>query len=147
MKMRKSDGLYAKNDTKNANVFLTHFNNLFNNLTGTNFDPTVIEGINDRQPKNEKLGTTPTKWEISKALRKMRYEKSPGPNGIPTEAFKNLEGESFDLLYNLIKKYWEDTEYSPNEMTLIKLSILPKKGDLSNPNKWRTLLWETLLPK
>ena len=57
----------------------------------------------------------------------MRYEKSPGLNGIPTEAYKNLEGKGFELLFDLIKKYWEDPEYSPNELTLIKLTVLPKK--------------------
>ena len=87
------------------------------------------------------------KREISKALKKVRYKKSPGPNGIPTEAYKNLEKEGFDLLYNLIKKYWEDAEYSPNEMTLIKLSILPKKGDLLNPNKWRGIALGDIIAK
>ena len=76
MKMRKPDGSYAKNDTENANVFLTHFNNLFNNLTGTDFEPAVIEEIKDGQPENEELGTLPTKREISKALKKCATKKA-----------------------------------------------------------------------
>ena len=77
MKMRKSDGTYAKNDTENANVFHEHFNKLFNNKTGTEYDPAVIEEIKDRQSENEELGMTPTRKEISKALKKMRYKKAP----------------------------------------------------------------------
>ena len=67
----------------------------------------------------------------------MAYEKSPGPNGITTEAFKNLDGEGFELLYRTIVKYWTDPDYNPEEFTTIKLSMIPKTGDLSNPNKWR----------
>ena len=67
----------------------------------------------------------------------MAYEKSPGSNGITTEAFKNLDGEGFKLLYRTIVRYWTNPNYTPEEFTTIKLSMIPKTGDLSNPNKLR----------
>lgn len=67
----------------------------------------------------------------------MQYEKAPGPNNIPTEAFKNLTGAGFEELQRLIGKFWDDPDFLPQELTEIKLRVLPKKGDLSNPNKWR----------
>ena len=67
----------------------------------------------------------------------MAYEKSPGSNGITTEAFKNLDKDGFELLYRTIVRYWTDENYIPEKFTTIKLSMIPKTGDLSNPNKWR----------
>ena len=67
----------------------------------------------------------------------MAYEKSLGSNGITTEAFKNLDGEGFELLYRTIVRYWTNPNYTPEEFTTIKLSMIPKTGDPSNPKKWR----------
>ena len=136
MKMKREDGSYAKNDIENAEIFQKHFTKLYNNTTDTAYDPTILDEIIDPQPTNSKLAMPPKEEEVRKALTKMQYKKSPGPNGIPTEAFKNLEGESFQLLFNMITRYWNHPDYKPDEFTKINLSILPKNGDLSNPNKW-----------
>ena len=84
---------------------------------------------------NKELGITPSRHEVETAFKKMAYEKSPGSNGITTEAFKNLDGNGFELLYRTIVRYWTDENYTPDEFTTIKLSMIPKTGDLSNPNK------------
>ena len=65
------------------------------------------------------------------------YCIGPGPNGIPTEAFKNLDSVGYLLLRKTILKYWHDAEYNPEAFTKLGLCILPKTGDLSNLNKWR----------
>ena len=65
----------------------------------------------------------------------MAYKKSPGPNDVPTEAFKNLDNYGLILLRETIQKYWNDNEYNPKVFTCLGLYILPKLGDLSNPNK------------
>ena len=70
-------------------------------------------------------------------IQKNGYEKSPGSNGITTEAFNNLDGEGFKLLYQTIVRYWTNPNYTLEEFTTIKLFMRPKTGDLSNPNKWR----------
>ena len=41
------------------------------------------------------------------------------------------------LLEKTIVEYWNNPQYEPEEFTKLRLSILPKSGDLSNPNKWR----------
>ena len=60
----------------------------------------------------------------------MACEKSPGPNGIPTEAFKNLDINGLLLLRETIRKSWNDNEYDPEVFTRLGLCILPKSGDL-----------------
>jgi hypothetical protein len=136
MKMRKQNGDYCKNDLENAEVFKEHYSKLYNNHNGTKYDETILNEI-DTQPENPSLGDIPTDKEIQRAISKMAYEKSPGPNGIPTEAFKNLDPQGISLLRNTILKYWNDPQYNPEVFTRLGLCILPKTGDLSNPNKWR----------
>ena len=48
------------------------------------------------------LGFKPTDKERQRALSKMAYEKFPGPNGVPTEIFKNLDTYGFLLLRKTI---------------------------------------------
>ena len=123
----------------NAQVFQQHNTKLYyNNTSDTDYNKVTINEIEDGQPENKKLEITPARNELEKAFKKMAYEKSPGSNGITTEAFnKNLDGEGFELLYRTIVRYWTNPNYTPEEFTTIKLSMIPKTGDISNPNKWR----------
>ena len=137
IKMKKSDGTFAKTDIKNAKVFQQHNTKLYNNTSGTDYDEAIIDELEDNQPVNKEFGITPTRNEVETVFKKMAYEKSPGSNGITTEAFKNLDKDGFELLYQTIVRYRTDENYTPEEFTTIKLSMIPKTGDLSNPNKWR----------
>ena len=147
MKMKKPNGNFCKNDLENAEVFKNFYSKLYNNHDGTKYDETVLNEI-DEQPEKPSLGIEPTDQEINRALSKMAYEKSPGPNGIPTEAFKNLgDGDGSILLREIIRKYWNDNEYNPEVFTRLGLCILPKTGDLSNPNKWRGIALGNIIAK
>ena len=117
-------------------MFQKHFTKLYNQVEGTAYDPEVLNEITCIETDQE-LGNQPSEREIRNAVKKMRFEKSPGPNGIPTEAYKCLEGEGFKILQKIILKVWNNHEYVPEEWRKITLSVLPKTGDLSNPNKWR----------
>jgi hypothetical protein len=67
----------------------------------------------------------------------MQNEKSLGKNGTPPEAYKNLYGKSLDRFVVIIIKFFEDANYNPPDWQDIKLKLLPKSGDLKNPNKWK----------
>jgi hypothetical protein len=74
--------------------------------------------------------------EIKAALQKMQC---PGKNGIPTEGFKNLKNLKrgpLSAFKKLIELFWQNDQFNPVDWQQIKLSILPKKGDLADPNKW-----------
>jgi hypothetical protein len=62
----------------------------------------------------------------------------PLGNGVPTEAFKTLLHANLETFHKKsIIVFWNDPDFNPDEWHQIKLCVLPKKGDLSDPNKWR----------
>jgi hypothetical protein len=132
--MKKPDGNFAINDNENAEVFKNHFEKLYN--MDCSYDHNILQEIPTMETK-QPLAKQFTEREIKQALKKMKYEKSPGPNGIPTEAFKNLEGKTFTKFMEILNQYWNDDNYEIPEWQELGFSILPKSGDLSNPNKWR----------
>jgi Reverse transcriptase (RNA-dependent DNA polymerase) len=133
IKMKKPDGNYAINDNDNAEVFRIHFKKLYN--MDCTYDPTVLQVIS-KNPTNITLAEQFTRKEVQQALSKMKYEKSPGTNGIPTEAFKNLRGMPLDKFIKILQEYWNNDEFEIQEWQELGFSILPKTGDLSNPYKW-----------
>jgi hypothetical protein len=48
-----------------------------------------------------------------------------------------LAGRSRDILEKIITDFWTNPDFNPEIWKHVVLTILPKKGDLSNPNKWR----------
>ena len=92
--MRKEDNTFANTEAENAEGCKKHFTNLFNIITSTLYDPTILKLI-PQIITNNNLGELPTTKEIRKAIQKMQYKKSPGPNGILTEAFKSLNGDGY----------------------------------------------------
>ena len=66
---------------------------------------------------------------------------------MPTEAFKNLDNYGMLLLREIILKYWTNNQYNPEAFTRLGLCILPKTGDLSNPNKWRGIALGNVIAK
>jgi hypothetical protein len=96
--MRKPDGTLAENEHENAQVFLKHFEKVANLKEESSFDPTIIQEIDQLPTVNELLDLPPTRKELGIALsNKMQYEKAPGKNGIPTEAFKTLQDTAKDV--------------------------------------------------
>jgi hypothetical protein len=56
---------------------------------------------------------------------------------VPTEAFKCLTGTNYQFFEDTITLFWKNDQFQPIDFKQIKLSVLPKKGNLSDPNKWR----------
>ncbi len=78
-----------------------------------------------------------TPFEIQPAIQKMKTEKASGEKRIPPEANKLLAGLGEDVLEDIITDFWTNPELNPEIWKHVVLTILPKSGDLSNPNKWR----------
>ena len=57
----------------------------------------------------------------------MANEKAPGPNGITTEVYKNLQGIFLKKLEDIIKEYLNNPNCNPEEWAQIGLTIIPKK--------------------
>ena len=79
---------------------------------------------------------TPSKQEIREAVKKLKANKAPGPDGIPPEAFKADINTTVEALHKVFTNIWEKEDI-PTEWKTGHLVKLPKKGDLGNCNNWR----------
>ena len=134
MRMRKSDGTLANNDKDNMHIFSNHLNRVYNHQRAGDKDAAQL--IAQRE-LYQPMGTDITWAEFSKAIVKLKNDKSPGENGVPPNAFKCLDETNKERIFKYICSFWEDTEdYKEWHVGIVKL--LPNTGDLiSNPNKWR----------
>lgn len=57
----------------------------------------------------------PTSQDISAALSRMSCEKSPDPNGIPTEVFRNIHGPTYKELVSIITNFWTKPDFYPED--------------------------------
>jgi hypothetical protein len=110
--------------------------NMFNRNEESSYDDTIFDKI-DPITCDPKLGEDMNSSEIKYAIRKMKTEKAPGKNGLPPEACKLLERLDEEVLEKIITDFWTNPHFNPEIWQHVMLRILPKSGDLSNPNKWR----------
>ena len=76
--------------------------------------------------------------EFTKAIRKLKNGKAPGITGVPPDAFKCLKGENKRHIFRYIVDFWEGkADYWEWHVGIGVL--VPKKGDLSDPNKWQCI--------
>jgi hypothetical protein len=106
---------------------------LYNRNEESCFDASIFNE-NDPIRCDPKLGDAVTPAETQRAIQKMKTEKAPGKNGLSPEAYKSLAGLGEDVLEKIITDVWINPDFNPEIWTHIVLLILPKSGDLSNPN-------------
>ena len=80
----------------------------------------------------------PIIWaELKTSIVKLANDKAPGLNKLPPNAFKSLSNTNLKHLLTFFNQYWEG-EADFAEWHKGQLVPVPKSGDLSDPNKWRT---------
>ena len=79
-----------------------------------------------------------TKKEMNDALRGMKGNKSPGPDGILTEYLKVFGDIAGSTLLKLIRKIFASNIY-PSAWTMNFLKPIYKKDDKNDPNNYRGL--------
>jgi hypothetical protein len=133
MKMRMENGELANSDKENMEVFGKHLNHVYNTQRPKYQDAAKL--IAQREVMTE-MGDDVSWEEFNQAITKLKNDKSPGENEIPPNAFKCLDSENRTKVYEYIRAFWnEEMDYEEWHTGLVKL--LPKFGDLSDPNKWR----------
>ena len=79
----------------------------------------------------------PLTWEeFEDAVRGLNNHTAPGLNGITSEQIKALNREHKEVLFLILKEYFEDRRDIP-EWHWGNFRVLPKHGDLTSPHKWR----------
>ena len=76
--------------------------------------------------------------EVENAVHKMKINKSPGVDDIPSELLKCMDDNGITLLHKLCNKIWH-TKTWPTEWKKSVFLTLPKKGDISQCKNNRTI--------
>ena len=65
--------------------------------------------------------------QIRASLRKMRNNRSPGPDGILVELLKLMDDGGLELIGDILNNCWEDANM-PDEMEFVELVTLYKRA-------------------
>ena len=107
------------------------------NHSSEDIDSAALNDIQQR-PVCTDISGPPTEAELTKAVNAAQRRKAAGKNGIVAEYLKAIchDPTMAKVLHDVVVAYWTGQEKYPQFQTG-KLLLLPKKGDLSDPNKWR----------
>ena len=76
--------------------------------------------------------------EVEEALRKLKTNKAPGPDGAITELFKFLDLENVASLTKCFNTLW-NAKYVPDDVAFAYIASLYKKGNHDNPENYRPI--------
>ena len=131
--MKMDNDNLAANDKQNVDLFAKHLSKVYNNKRERFAD--VAKFIRQREIVGDWTIILPSK-NLTEQLPKLWNGGAPGITEVPPEAFKCLEGENRKQVYLYIVEFWEGrADYAQWYQGLGVM--VPQKGDLSNPNKWR----------
>eukprot|EP00559_Dactyliosolen_fragilissimus_P001762 CAMPEP_0184862080 /NCGR_PEP_ID=MMETSP0580-20130426/6610_1 /TAXON_ID=1118495 /ORGANISM="Dactyliosolen fragilissimus" /LENGTH=561 /DNA_ID=CAMNT_0027359803 /DNA_START=327 /DNA_END=2009 /DNA_ORIENTATION=+ len=117
-------------------------------------DDSVLSLIQNR-PTMLHLNAEPSVDEIKEAIKHMRFRKAAGPSGLTPDTIKyvsqntqqldpelipqdsQLSNEFINILHKIFSDFWHGRINSIESWQHGTLCPVPKKGNLSNPNKWR----------
>ena len=76
--------------------------------------------------------------ELMEAIRKMKRGKTPGPDGVPLEVFKELHEEQLQIVLDTLNAWWRD-EQIPDEAVRARVVLIFKKGDKFDLSTYRPI--------
>jgi exonuclease III len=79
--------------------------------------------------------------EITQILRKLKPNKSPGPDEISNEFLINLPENALQILQRELNSIFNSREW-PEEWTQSDIKMLHKKGNVDNPENYRPIALE-----
>ncbi|XP_037296657.1 uncharacterized protein LOC119189933 [Manduca sexta] len=130
--LKEIDGSVITDRNRQLNRWVEHYTELYSRPV--DIDASAVQNF-PKLPMMEDLDALPTVTEFHLAVSKLKCEKSPGNDGIPTELLK-LECV-MPLCYNLLLKCWREGQV-PQDMRDANIVTLYKgKGDRGNCNSYR----------
>ena len=137
IRMKRPDGTLAESDKESAKILADYFKNHVFGIQ-SKYDDDAVDALIQLET-DESLGEPPTLEEMLAVLKKMKPKKSPGENGLPAEAYKRLNDTNMEHLHRILVAYWNDPTVDADEFHKVVLKLIPKKGDLRDPSKWRPI--------
>ena len=122
-----------------------YFSNIYTDKNAENNDMDIekyLDGINI--PKISEQSKTLcdsviTLQEVQKAINSLTNNKTPGPDGIPSEFYKTFWTELGNELFNTFIKSFEKCELTKSQKQGI-INLIPKKGKyITDLKSWRPL--------
>ena len=126
--VRSLEGNLLKNKQEIIDRWAQHFSLILNQRNPV--EPNILNNIPD-VPHSEILDTNPTFPETIQAIRAMKNNKSPGPDGLPAELFKEGGYLLHQHLHNLILSIWNMEEVPHEWLVSDIVTIYKRKGDRS----------------
>ena len=132
---RLANGELAQTPEQNLEVACEHFYKQYN--LRRPFDPEAAKII-EQHSEMGSLDHEISFNEFKKATMKLKNGKAPGITGAPPDAFELLNEENLRFVHGFVVDFWNNN--ADYWQWHIGLGIMvPKKGDLSDPNKWRVI--------
>ena len=132
----KSVSITRKDTTLSVCKLYEHFKQLLNNdLTNVDLDSSFLHTIRIN-PGCDELNNQITQQEIIQSVKTFKSNKSPGPDGICMEMYKNTLNDILPFLHKLFNDIF-DTSSFPDDWSRSIITPLHKKGSVSNPDNYR----------
>ena len=132
MSLTKPDGSRTTNDKENISIMRAHCEQLFNNKK--NVSDNALELIDQRNIEPDL--DHPITWkEFTKAINGLKNNKSPGANEIPAEAFKSMNNENKNHIFQFINSFWNGEEDYPEWHAGLGIPV-QKTTRPANPNEY-----------
>jgi hypothetical protein len=136
MAMKLESGDLASNAKENMSIFSMHFHNVLNNNRLVN---NLVLDLIEKKPCLTAIDTPITFREVKHAVNKLKKGKAPGLNGIPPKALKAMDDTVRRIVHKHVSDFFDGTT-DHEGWHKSQCVPVPKKGNLSNPNKWQGIM-------
>ena len=133
-KLRDSTGQFLHTKAARVDRWQTYFNDLLNVPTTASLDHVAV--LNRRPPQDD-LANAPTFIETIAAVKRMKKNKAPGPDGLNAELLHLLTLPNLRVFHDHVLRVWTRVMPMPVEWKAGYIVPLPKKGDLTDCGNWR----------
>jgi len=79
-----------------------------------------------------------TMKELNAAIKKLKRDKAPGPDGLPSDFFKELDYLNKIYILSIINNWWTEEKIDDEEL-LANVVMIFKKGDTSDLTNYRPI--------
>ena len=134
--MPLKNGKLASIAKENMSVFGMHFDKVLNNHRPV--DRSVLNLL-EQKPCMMVIDNPISFTEVKRAINKLKKGKAPGLNGIPPGALKAMDNVSRRTVHRHVCDFFEG-EVDHEGWHQSQCIPVPKRGDLSDPNKWRGIM-------
>lgn len=128
---RSREGTILSDREEVLNRWNEHFDHLLN---GDEEEDEIA--IDNLQMNNQEMVTPPTLEEVIMGIDRLKNNKAPGPDTIPSELIKGGGMEVAKKIYDLILIIWE-REVIPEDWKISLTCVIHKKGDVLECSNYR----------